>query len=102
MYINALAAVPGVAQVNNMIIILFLYPFHSVHSFSSYPFLKFPLHIPGLHLPSPYASFPIKVFVGLPVERPVQVHPFQSKFFVGLHDERPIQVSIKLPVIVPI
>ena len=72
----------GCCMVNKMIISFFLISLHSVHSFPSHPFLKFPLDIPGLHLPSLYSSFPIKVLVGLPVERPIQVHPFQSKFLL--------------------
>ena len=95
----------------------FLISLHSVHSFSSHPFLKFLLDIPELHFPSLYSSFPIKVLVGLQIERPIQVHPFQSKFllvfmmnvqskfplnFLSKFQFKPlIKVPLKLPAKVP-
>ena len=68
--IIALARVPGIAQVNKKIMIRWSIPFSPI---------PFPFAIPGLHLPSPYSSFPIKVLV-----------------------EHPIQVPIKLPIKVPV
>ena len=103
--------------VNTMIINLFLYPFTLSIPFPPTRFLKFLRDIPGLHLPSLYSSFPIKVLVGLQVERPIQVHPFQSKFllvfmmnvqskfplnFLSKFQFKPlVKVPLKLPVKVP-
>ena len=65
-----LAETPGIARVNKKIIIFFLYPFSP---FIPFPPTPFPLAIPGLHLPSPYFPFLIKVLVGLPIESPIDI-----------------------------
>ena len=66
-----LAGVPGIAQVNKKIMI----PLLSLLSVPMPP-APFALTVPGLHLPSSYSPFSIKVLVELqsvPMKLPVKV-----------------------------